>query len=78
MSASISAMSFNRRLHRILTSSTVFPPTALATLCQRSVVSLSYTARAVSNSLFYSTVQAELELQDGFGDAMLGIENDRN
>ncbi|CAL8995710.1 unnamed protein product, partial [Prunus brigantina] len=36
-----------------------FPPTALATLCQRSCVSLSYTARAFSNNLFCFGVQEE-------------------
>ncbi|KAJ7966761.1 hypothetical protein O6P43_016179 [Quillaja saponaria] len=37
-----------------------FPPTALATFCQRSGVSLSYTARAFSNCLFCLCVHDEL------------------
>ncbi|KAI3712889.1 hypothetical protein L1987_71458 [Smallanthus sonchifolius] len=41
-----------------------FPPTALAIFCQRSAVSLSYTASAFSNNLFCLVVHVELEQLD--------------
>lgn len=60
--ASILQTSTSNSWYCLITSSTVFPGIISATRCHRSGVSLSYTARAFSNSLFSAEVHLVLLL----------------
>ncbi|RYR10883.1 hypothetical protein Ahy_B05g079360 isoform B [Arachis hypogaea] len=56
----MSLMSSSSISYRLLTSTSFVPPTNMAILYQRSVVSSSYIAKAFSNSLFCLVVHLEL------------------